>query len=135
MGGLGVQVLVEPLQSLRSGRPSIALKVVTAWLMAFVFALPQLFIFVQTDDGGGAGGAQQGRLACRSRGYTAEWQRKVYLSFLAGYILVVPTAIMTFCYLNVIRVVWARSADPAVRGARPRLHFVTSRRSCRSVYT
>jgi len=43
-----MQVLVEPLRSIRTGRPSITLKVVTAWLMAFVFALPQLFIFVET---------------------------------------------------------------------------------------
>jgi len=104
-------VLVEPLQSLRVGKPSIPLKVITAWLMAFIFALPQLFIFVETADGGG----RRPVLACRSRGYTAEWQRKVYFLFLTGYILVVPTAIMTFCYLNIIRVVWARAADP-VRG-------------------
>ena len=71
-------------------------------------------------------------LACRSRGYTAEWQRKVYFVFLTVYILVVPTAIMTFCYLNIIRVVWARAAaDPAAGGPGPRVHFVTSRRSCR----
>lgn len=120
------QVLVEPLQSLRSGRPSIRLKVITAWIMALIFALPQLFIFVETSDG------QPPVLGCRSRGYTAEWQRKVYFLFLTGYILVVPTAVMSFCYLNIIRVVWARANDP-VRGfaaaTGPRLHFVTSRRS------
>lgn len=97
----------------------------TAWIMAFVFALPQLFIFVETSDGGGQ---QLPVMACRSRGYTAEWQRKVYFCFLTSYILVVPTAIMTFCYLNIIRVVWARASDPA-QDVGPRLHFVTSRRS------
>jgi len=90
--------------------------------MALVFALPQLFIFVETSDAGGV-------LACRSRGYSAEWQRKVYFLFLTGYILVVPTAIMSFCYLNIIRVVWARAVGPSP--VEPRLHFVTSRRSCR----
>jgi len=121
------QVLVEPLKSLRTGRPSIRLKVITAWLMALVFALPQLFIFVETSDGG-----RRPVLGCRSRGYTAEWQRKAYFLFLTGYILVVPTAIMSFCYLNIIRVVWARASDPATGitpSTGPRLHFVTSRRS------
>ena len=122
------QVLVEPLQSLRTGRPSIRLKVIAAWLMAVVFALPQLFIFVETSDGGG----HLPVLRCRSRGYTAEWQRKAYFSFLTGYILVVPTVIMSFCYLNIIRVVWARANDPAranTSSTGPRLHFITSRRS------
>jgi len=123
---LNAQVLVEPLESLRVGKPSIRLKVVTAWLMAVVFALPQLFIFVQTTDSDGR------RPVCRSRGYTAEWQRKAYFSFLTAYILVVPTVIMSFCYLNIIRVVWARAHD-SIRGISaatgPRLHFVTSRRS------
>jgi len=126
------QVLVEPLQSLRTGRPSIRLKVITAWLMALVFAVPQLFIFVETSDGGAAVGGRRPVLGCRSRGYTAEWQRKVYFCFLTGYILVVPTAIMTFCYLNIIRVVWARGSDAAASvtaSTGPRLHFVTSRRS------
>jgi len=129
-----MQVLVEPLRSLRTGKPSIALKVITAWLMAFLFALPQLFIFVETADHGGGGGRRPPVLACRSLGYTAEWQRKVYFVFLTAYILVVPTSVMMFCYLNIIRVVWARAADP-VSGGGPRLHFITSRRSCRYVNT
>jgi len=131
MNSICTQVLVEPLQSLRTGKPSIRLKVVIAWLMALVFALPQLFIFVETSDGGGAEGRQP-VLGCRSRGYTAEWQRKVYFCFLTGYILVVPTAVMSFCYLNIIRVVWARGNEqPGSVAASdgPRLHFVTSRRS------
>ena len=118
---------MEPLQSLRSGKPSIRLKVVAAWLMALAFAVPQLFIFVEIRDADAPLPVHK----CRSRGYTAEWQRKVYFLFLTSYILVVPTAIMTFCYLNIIRVVWARATDSdhgIASFAGPRIHFVTSRR-------
>ena len=54
------------------------------------------------------------RRCCASKGYTQEWQRKVYLSFLTSYILLVPTAIMIYCYANIIHVVWirARAEDP-----------------------
>ena len=45
------QVLVQPLRSL-AGRPLIWRKVLAAWVFAFVFAIPQLLIFVQTDEGG-----------------------------------------------------------------------------------
>jgi neuropeptide S receptor 1 len=42
------------------------------------------------------------KYVCASRGYTAEWQRKVYFSFMTSYILVVPLVVITFCYANVI---------------------------------
>jgi len=41
-------------------------------------------------------------LACKSAGYTAEWQRKAYFTFLTAYILVVPTTIMVCSYCNLI---------------------------------
>lgn len=98
------QVLVQPLRSLR-GQPTVRRKVQVAWLLAFLFATPQLFIFVETEE------TLNGRTAraCISRGYTAQWQRKVYFSFLSVYILVIPAAIMFYCYLNIIRSVWTRS--------------------------
>jgi hypothetical protein len=125
-------VLVEPLKSLRTGRPSIGRKVLVAWLLAFLFATPQLAIFVETSDEvyvatETGGWARRTVHACRSRGYTAEWQRKVYFSFMTGYILVIPTAIMSFCYLNIIKAVWTRARDTSVYG--PKLHFVSTRRS------
>lgn len=46
---------------------------------------------------------------CLSKGYTAEWQRKVYMSFLTLYILLIPMAIMLYCYVNIIHVVWIRA--------------------------
>lgn len=49
---------------------------------------------------------------CRSQGYTARWQRKVYFTFLTSYILLIPFLIMSFCYLNIIRVVWKRVEEP-----------------------
>ena len=109
------------------GQPSVWRKVVAAWTLAFVFAAPQLFIFVETEEGQRADGRTVH--ACSSRGYTAEWQRKVYFSFMTTYILVVPTAVMSFCYLNIIRAVWMRPGGAAADIDRPRIHFVTSRRT------
>ncbi|XP_070174559.1 oxytocin receptor-like [Littorina saxatilis] len=106
------QVIVKPMQSL-ANRPRIWMKVIIAWVMAFIFATPQLFIFLQiTEEQGGVR-----RRCCVSKGYTAEWQRKVYLTFLTSYILLVPTAIMIYCYANIIHVVWirARAEDPSGR--------------------
>lgn len=48
---------------------------------------------------------------CVSRGYTAWWQRKLYFTFLTAYILVIPVIFMTYCYINVVLVVWKRSRE------------------------
>ena len=100
------QVIVRPIQSL-SGNPKIWRKVALAWICAFIFALPQLFIFVQTEAAIKPDGSI--KYSCQSKGYTNEWQRKCYFTFLTVYILVIPTIIMSFCYLNIIRVVWKRT--------------------------
>ena len=81
-------------------------KVLVAWILAFIFATPQLFIFVQTNEGIKPDGST--RHFCKSRGYTAKWQRKVYFTFLTSYILIIPTCIMSYCYFSIIKVVWKR---------------------------
>jgi len=46
--------------------------------------LSQLFIFVQVEElhpGNGDDVPLRSTLACKSVGYTAEWQRKVYFTF------------------------------------------------------
>ncbi|XP_046336478.1 neuropeptide S receptor-like [Haliotis rufescens] len=101
------QVIVKPMQTL-ANRPRIWLKVTVAWTMAFVFALPQLAIFVQVNKGVKYDGTPK-RL-CLSRGYTEEWQRKFYFTFMTTYILLVPACVMLFCYTNIITVVWARAS-------------------------
>ena len=102
------QVIVRPLQAFRA-QPSIWKKVLFAWVLAFLFAIPQLFIFVQTNEGVRPDGYQ--RHFCKSQGYTEKWQRKAYFTFLTTYILLIPTCIMSFCYLNIMRVVWKRMAN------------------------
>jgi hypothetical protein len=131
-----LQVLVQPLKSL-GGTRSVWRKVLVSWLLALVFALPQLFIFVQTEETTTRIIARQSApqsssleaavddpqpytlpplkvtrttLECKSVGYTEWWQRKVYFTFLTTYILVIPTSIMTFCYSRIIRAVWLRAA-------------------------
>ncbi|KAL3836024.1 hypothetical protein ACJMK2_021655 [Sinanodonta woodiana] len=99
------QVIVKPLQSL-ARRPKISVKVCMAWVMAFVFAIPQLFIFLQEESIHPRLHVQVKK--CVSRGYTAEWQRKVYFTFLTSYILIIPSGIMLFCYSKIVHVIWQR---------------------------
>ncbi|KAK6192627.1 hypothetical protein SNE40_004069 [Patella caerulea] len=75
-----------------------------AWIMAFIFAIPQLLIFVQTVDGVHPDGRK--KYGCRSRGYTANWQRKVYFTFMTLYILVIPAILISYFYINLVLVVW-----------------------------
>lgn len=96
-----------------------------SWFLALVFATPQLFIFVQAEEERPSDG--QVILTCKSVGYTAEWQRKVYFSFMTMYILVIPTVIMSFCYFSIIRIVWVRTGGRSIDT--PRIHFVTSRKA------
>ena len=78
--------------------------IIVCWILAFIFAIPQLLIFKQVPVGVFPDGEVV--YGCKSRGYTAWWQRKIYFTFLATYILVIPTIIISYCYINVVRAVW-----------------------------
>ena len=82
-----------------------------SWIMAFIFAIPQLLIFKQVAVGIYPDGDIKYR--CASQGYTHWWQRQTYFTFMAAYILVVPTIIITFCYINVVRIVWQQGTTIA----------------------
>ncbi|KAK3108077.1 hypothetical protein FSP39_000719 [Pinctada imbricata] len=90
--------ICQPLR-FKTSKHRAKLMILTSWIMAFIFAVPQIFIFVQTEDKVDEDGKTI--YGCRSRGYSAEWQRKVYFTFLTSYILFIPTVIMSFCYINV----------------------------------
>ncbi|ELU14444.1 hypothetical protein CAPTEDRAFT_24678, partial [Capitella teleta] len=115
------QVIVKPLQSLR-GQPKIWRKVTVAWVLALICAAPQLFIFVQTDEGVHPDG--EIKHLCQSAGYTEKWQRKLYFTYLTMYILVIPTIIMSFCYTNIIKVVWMRNFDGSNTKSSPKIRLV-----------
>lgn len=85
--------------------------IVCSWVLAFIFALPQLFIFVQTDEGIYRNGNI--KHGCTSSGYTASWQRKLYFTFLTCYILVLPGIMITFFYSSVACVVWQQGKECA----------------------
>ena len=90
------EAICTPLQF----RPSIrkVKKMVSvSWVTSFIFAIPQLLIFVQTVDEVLPDGHV--KYGCRSQGYTANWQRKTYISFIAIYSLVLP-AIFYFLLLH-----------------------------------
>ena len=86
--------------------------ILVSWLLAFVFAVPQVFIFVQTEDGHHQDGTL--KYGCRSQGYTAQWQRKFYFTFMTVYILIIPAVIISYCYINVARVVWKQGKHDQV---------------------
>ncbi|KAF8786372.1 Vasopressin V1a receptor like protein [Argiope bruennichi] len=71
--------------------------------------LRPIFIFVQKENGI----TETGRIRyeCVSRGYTAPWQRKVYFMWLTFYILIIPAGCISYCYINVLRTVWAAGQE------------------------
>ena len=103
MGFDRFMAICRPLR-FRSSTSRARRMILVSWLLAFVFAIPQVFIFVQTEDGYHQDGTI--KYGCRSQGYTAQWQRKVYFTFMTVYILIIPAVILSYCYINVARVVW-----------------------------
>ncbi|XP_049268803.1 annetocin receptor [Rhipicephalus sanguineus] len=99
--------ICRPLES-RSGLRRAKAMLATSWVLAFIFAIPQLFIFVEVQTGVTVSG--QPHMECLSVGYTRHWQRQLYFSWLTLYILVVPGLLISACYLRLLRVVWTASA-------------------------
>ncbi|XP_006815767.2 cardioacceleratory peptide receptor-like, partial [Saccoglossus kowalevskii] len=108
------QAICRPLSF--SGSLSRAKKMlIGAWIMAFIFALPQLFIFVLVEKSQDDGDV---RYYCKSNGYTAEWQRKVYFTWMTCYILVIPASIVSYCYIRIVFVVCSQGKDSVVSSKR-----------------
>jgi len=103
MGFDRYMAICRPLK-FRSSHTRARRMILISWLLAFIFALPQLFIFVQTIDEVYPDGSF--KYGCRSQGYTSSWQRKVYFTFMTLYILIVPAILISYCYVNVAIVVW-----------------------------
>ncbi|KAL1429587.1 hypothetical protein MTO96_016038 [Rhipicephalus appendiculatus] len=100
--------ICRPLES-RSGLRRAKAMVAVSWAMAFLLALPQLFIFVQVQTGVTTSGRPH--YECLSVGYTRHWQRQLYFSWLTLYILVAPGILISACYLRLLRTVWAASGS------------------------
>ena len=103
MGFDRYMAICRPLR-FRSSTSRARRMILVSWVLAFVFAIPQVLIFVQTEDGYHQDGSI--KYGCRSQGYTAQWQRKMYFTFMTVYILIVPAIVLSYCYINVARVVW-----------------------------
>ncbi|CAH1265088.1 AVPR1B [Branchiostoma lanceolatum] len=95
------QAITKPLhfQSESSARRMVSL----SWFLAFMVAIPQLLIFVEEERQSATGAVKH---VCVSQGYTAEWQRKAYVSWLAFYVLVAPTIIISSCYIRIVWTLW-----------------------------
>ena len=98
-----VQAVVKPFKVF-GGTRRVWYKVLVAWLVAAVLAIPKPLSFVQTEH------QQQVRRSssedhtqtvtvyrCESAGYTAEWQRKLYFTFMISVVFIIPASIMIFC--------------------------------------
>ncbi|CAG5117201.1 unnamed protein product [Candidula unifasciata] len=72
-----------------------------SWALATVLAIPQLLIFVQISEKRGSNLVVQ----CKTKGYTADWQRMLYLTFLTCYVFVIPMILISFCYISIVCVV------------------------------
>ena len=83
----------------------------------FWFSAAQVIIWKQVSVGMYSDG--QIKHECASRGYSAWWQRKAYFTVMAMYILVVPTFIISFCYMNVVRAVWNQTKQTPVSSTTP----------------
>lgn len=102
------QAICKPLSfgnTISRARKMIAI----SWILAFIFASPQLLIFKENAVGIYPDG--EIKYKCRSNGYTAWWQRKLYFTFMTSYILVIPAILICFCYFNVVKVVWRQGRD------------------------
>lgn len=95
--------ICHPL-SLSNTTQRAKIMVICSWILAFLFASPQLVIFVRKKSGIYPDGEIKYR--CVSEGYTAHWQRLLYFTFLTSYILVLPAFFITFCYVSVVKTVW-----------------------------
>ncbi|XP_055353990.1 mesotocin receptor-like [Paramacrobiotus metropolitanus] len=84
--------------------------VVCSWCLALILAVPQVFVFVQVETGNHhADGSPQ--YICRSHGYTAEWQRKIYVTWVAACVFIIPLFFITFCYISIARVVFRNATQ------------------------
>ncbi|CAF1012333.1 unnamed protein product [Rotaria sp. Silwood1] len=75
--------------------------IILCWLSSCIVATPQLFIFQQSLLNGSLT-----KYRCASTGYTAEWQRRIYFTTFATYVLVLPAICMIVWYIKIIRIVY-----------------------------
>jgi len=90
--------------------------VVSCSAVAAVVASPQAVVFQQIEDSvtNSTQNAMHDVVAkCEIVGYTAEWQRKAYITFFTMYMMIVPAIIMGFCYVSIIHTICSRRAQGA----------------------
>ncbi|GAV00691.1 hypothetical protein RvY_11504 [Ramazzottius varieornatus] len=86
--------------------------VLLSWMLAAIVAIPQIFIFLQVTVGEHEDGTP--KYACKSKGYTAEWQRKLYVTWLASYVFVIPLCFVAYCYIRIAMVIWRTTNQPSL---------------------
>ncbi|GAU91192.1 hypothetical protein RvY_03498 [Ramazzottius varieornatus] len=107
------EAICKPLVFSRSVQRSRKM-ILVSFLLAALVAIPQLFIFLQVEVG--VDGEGKSHMACRSHGYTASWQRKLNVTWLAICVFVAPLCFMTLCGYKIARAVW-RTSSPNPRDA------------------
>jgi len=125
-----IQTVVQPLKCF-GGTLRVWRCVLISWLLSVVVAIPQSTVFVQTAVHNLTPDMTRyvTTYKCESTGYTTDWQRKVYFTSVATFLLIIPACIIIYCYANIIRVVWLRAGPEAARNIdQPRVHFVSTHR-------
>ncbi|CAH1265087.1 AVPR1B [Branchiostoma lanceolatum] len=109
------QAITDPMNVAEDPERKAKRMILASWVMAFLVAVPQLFIFLQQEREGPDGVITY---RCVSQGYTAEWQRKVYMTWMAVYVLVAPAAIIACCYIRIVRTVWLTDREQRAMSCR-----------------
>jgi len=105
-----------------------------SWLLPATIVLPQLIVFVQSEERRLSSNRTQDTISykCEPSGYPSEWLRKLYFAFIQLSVFVIPACIMIYCYSRIIHVVWLRAGPEAARNIdEPRVRFVACRRPTR----
>ena len=85
---------------MRKSVRQVHMTIVACWFGSFTVAIPQLFIFEESFLPGNAS-----KPRCKSTGYTAEWQRCVYFTAFASYLLIIPLICMIIWYTRITRTI------------------------------
>ena len=85
---------------MRKSASQVRFIILACWLGSMIVAIPQLFIFEESFFPGNSS-----KCRCASTGYTAEWQRRVYFTAFASYLLIIPAICMIIWYTRIIRTI------------------------------
>ena len=121
------EAVCSPFRIRRSTR-QVRFIILNCWLGSFIVAIPQLFIFEESvfPD-------TLNKTHCASTGYTAEWQRRVYFTAFACYLLFIPAMCLSIWYIRIIRAITRSTKSWTILISSQRQNFVPTGQQIRTV--